>query len=102
LLIFNLKKAINFFKTLLSARCEYYRVLWDNNWSESSSNLLVVEDWSFDAFYKFLVFLYSHDVTLDGDNVVEMLSMANHFNLSKLKCMYFFFFKVEKLFQVEN
>lgn len=78
------------FQTMMSARCEYYRALWEKNWVESDSGILEVEEWSFPAFFKFLEFLYSDKCTCDGETAVELLAISNQFGLAKLKCKAWF------------
>ena len=78
---------IKIHKYIMAARCEYYRALWNKNWAESSENVLIIDNFSYDSFLLFIRYIYTNNIRdyINGDVVVDLLSIATQFNMNGLK-----------------
>ena len=55
--------------------------------SESSTMTVDIPDFSYSLFIEFLSYIYTDQVNLTPDNVPELLSVSNKYNIPRLKRM---------------
>jgi len=71
-------------RVILSSRCEYFKLLFDSQMKEATEGIIHVPDISYECFVVFLLFLYTDRTELTGDNVVDLLALANQYNVPRL------------------
>jgi hypothetical protein len=52
---------------------------------EAEKSQVTILDYSYEAFFCLLQYLYTDDTELNGENVVEVLTLANEYGVDRLK-----------------
>jgi RCC1 and BTB domain-containing protein len=78
-------KQIFVHKLILKTRCEHFRNMFSNNWSENKTNEIEVTDYSYDVYYAFLKYLYSGSVVIKPEEAIDLLDLANSYLEEELK-----------------
>lgn len=74
-------------KIILSARCKFFRAMFESEMIESRKTEIVIEDASYDAFKLLLMYLYSGRVSVPHSLAPEILILADKYLLPDLqKC----------------
>uniref|UniRef100_A0AC34G288 BTB domain-containing protein n=1 Tax=Panagrolaimus sp. ES5 TaxID=591445 RepID=A0AC34G288_9BILA len=66
------------FKTMLSAR-----------WNSKNNEPIEITNRKFEDFKEFLAFIYSGDINITNDNILNVLDMAEYYHIDHLKCLFF-------------
>jgi RCC1 and BTB domain-containing protein len=72
-------------KLLLKTRCEHFRNMFSNNWSENKTNEIEITDYSYDVYYAFLKYVYTDSVDIKPEEAIELLDLANSYLEEDLK-----------------
>jgi len=69
----------------LAARCRYFAAMFDSNMAEATKTTLDVLDVEPDTMLALMRYVYSDEVTQDPTVAVDLLSLANLYQVSRLK-----------------
>ena len=65
-------------KWFVAQRCQHFRLMFENNWSESMTNEIEIKGFSYEAYYQFIQCLYTDYIeTKDIKVLTELLSIAD-------------------------
>ncbi|XP_065334397.1 RCC1 and BTB domain-containing protein 1-like [Cloeon dipterum] len=78
-------KEISLHKSLLIMRCSHFRIMFQGNWKESEQRELVVNDFSYDAYYAFFKYLYTNEVDATPEVAIELFVLADFYLDSSLR-----------------
>ena len=82
-------ETIHVHKWFVKQSSEYFRRMFTNDWNERESNLIEVKDFSYEAYYEFLRYLYTDWIGTDNmDILLEMWSIGDQYTALdfKAKC----------------
>jgi len=68
-------------RSLLAARSDYFCALFSSSFADSTSPVVAVEGVGAAAFRTLLQFLYTNDMSLTDDLVVEVMQLAHQYHL---------------------
>jgi len=74
-------------KFILSMRSSYFQRMLSSGMKESNASEIKIPDFSFSVFLDVLRFIYTGELLLREENVVEVLEAANFYKLERLKCL---------------
>ncbi|XP_065209056.1 RCC1 and BTB domain-containing protein 1-like [Planococcus citri] len=79
-------KTIPVHKSILAVRCEHFAEVFQNDWSIEKPSVLEIEDGDFNVYKAFLKYVYTDqmDDTLSFDELMDLLSLANKYNVKLL------------------
>ncbi|XP_014229715.1 RCC1 and BTB domain-containing protein 1-like isoform X2 [Trichogramma pretiosum] len=78
-------KPIYVHKAVLKIRCQYFRSMFQEHWSENNKDVIEHETFSYDVYHSFLKFLYTNEVDLPPEHALELLDLANAYYEQQLK-----------------
>ncbi|KAK0179955.1 hypothetical protein PV327_005649 [Microctonus hyperodae] len=78
-------KPIHVHKAVLKIRCQYFRSMFQEHWSENNQSVIVHDEFSHDVYKSFLKYLYTDEVDLPPENALELLYLANAYFETQLK-----------------
>ncbi|KZC13853.1 RCC1 and BTB domain-containing protein 1 [Dufourea novaeangliae] len=78
-------KPIHVHKFILKIRCEYFKTMLQEPWEENKQCVIKHELFSYDTYRAFLKYLYTDDFDLPLENTLELLKLADAYNLDQLK-----------------
>ncbi|XP_054159354.1 RCC1 and BTB domain-containing protein 2-like isoform X2 [Oppia nitens] len=78
-------KPIYVHKAILRVRCEHFRLMFDNNWAESTKDELEMTQYSYAVYCAFLQYLYTDDVSVAPEDGIGLLDLANSYCETDLK-----------------
>ena len=62
------------------ANTEYFRAVFANQWSENISNEIEIKDYSYEAVYHYIKYLYSNSIgTREADVLLELLQLSDQY-----------------------
>lgn len=71
-------------KTLLSAHTPVFDAMFNGGFEETNIHELPITDATFERFGQIILYIYSGKVTISGENVAEILNLANKYNLPEI------------------
>jgi len=74
-------------RLILSANCPYFSRMLNNGLRESKESQIVINNMSYDICYQIMVYCYGGKVQFTPENCVELLQIADEFDLPKLKIL---------------
>jgi len=74
-------------RSILSVRSPVFRTMFKTNMKEKADGIVNIEDVSKAAFKQLLRFLYTGQCQLSEDNAVDMLALADRYDVGQLKLM---------------
>ncbi|XP_065203876.1 RCC1 and BTB domain-containing protein 1-like [Planococcus citri] len=79
-------KGIKVHKAILKIRCEYFRTMFKQPWSENAGNQIALKlDRNHKIYRAFLQYLYTDEVDLSPEDTLELYNLANEFCVESLK-----------------
>ncbi|KAF7997404.1 hypothetical protein HCN44_005975 [Aphidius gifuensis] len=78
-------KPIFVHKALLKIRCQYFRSMFQEHWTENNQSVIEHDEFSHDVYKSFLKYLYTDEVDLPPENALELLYLANAYFETQLK-----------------
>ncbi|XP_043461516.1 RCC1 and BTB domain-containing protein 1-like isoform X1 [Leptopilina heterotoma] len=78
-------KSIHVHKSVLKIRCQYFRSMFQEHWTENNQNTLEHDQFSYEVYRSFLKYLYTDEVDLPAENALELLELANAYFETQLK-----------------
>ncbi|XP_012274821.1 RCC1 and BTB domain-containing protein 1 [Orussus abietinus] len=78
-------KSIYVHKAVLKIRCQYFRSMFQEHWSEDNQSVLEHDQFSYEVYRCFLKYLYTDEVDLSTENALELLDLANIYFETQLK-----------------
>ncbi|XP_043284859.1 RCC1 and BTB domain-containing protein 1-like isoform X3 [Venturia canescens] len=78
-------KPIHVHKAVLKIRCQYFRSMFQEHWTENNQSLIQHDDFSYEVYKSFLRYLYTDEVDLPAENALELLYLANAYFEPQLK-----------------
>ncbi|XP_066581210.1 RCC1 and BTB domain-containing protein 1-like isoform X2 [Prorops nasuta] len=72
-------------KAVLKIRCQYFRTMFQEHWTENSERIIKHDDYSYEVYKAFLKYLYTDKVDLSPENALELLNLANAYIEPQLK-----------------
>ncbi|KAL6048560.1 Attractin-like protein 1 [Balamuthia mandrillaris] len=78
-------KVIHAHKNILAFRCTTFRAMLNSGMKESNCGVIVVDTVSYDIFYAMLEYLYTGEMRASPHMLVELLGLANQYQLEHLK-----------------
>ncbi|XP_063224238.1 RCC1 and BTB domain-containing protein 1-like isoform X3 [Bacillus rossius redtenbacheri] len=72
-------------KLVLKVRCQYFRNMFQASWEENNKNVLEIDQYSYDVYRAFLLYLYTDEVCLTPEKALELLDLANAYCETHLK-----------------
>ncbi|XP_065220283.1 RCC1 and BTB domain-containing protein 1-like [Planococcus citri] len=66
-------------KIILKARSKYFQAMFTNQWKENDNNVLKVDDYSYETYRNFLLYLYTGEIDITSENVFELMSIADRY-----------------------
>ncbi|KOC62519.1 RCC1 and BTB domain-containing protein 1 [Habropoda laboriosa] len=82
-------KSIYVHKAILKIRCQYFRTMFEKVLAEDNQIVINEYHFSYDAYKAFLEYLYTDEINLHSENLLELLELASTYSESLLKkrCM---------------
>lgn len=77
-------RTFNVHRVVLSASSPYFEALFSNDLIEKESKFVEIKDINSKIFEAIVDYIYSGDISIDGDNVQELLSAAHRLQLSEI------------------
>eukprot|EP01114_Cavostelium_apophysatum_P020406 TRINITY_DN6827_c0_g1_i1.p1 TRINITY_DN6827_c0_g1~~TRINITY_DN6827_c0_g1_i1.p1 ORF type:complete len:779 (-),score=221.16 TRINITY_DN6827_c0_g1_i1:92-2428(-) len=74
-------------KTVICCRCSPMAAMFNNPFKESKQKVIQVQDIPYDVFMHVMEFIYTGNTKITGDNAVDLLVVANLYQLERLKEM---------------
>ncbi|CAG5102534.1 Similar to Rcbtb1: RCC1 and BTB domain-containing protein 1 (Mus musculus) [Cotesia congregata] len=78
-------KPIYVHKAVLKIRCQYFRSMFQEHWTENNQSVIVHDEFSYDVYRSFLKYLYTDQVDLPPENALELMYLANAYFETQLK-----------------
>ncbi|XP_011298019.1 RCC1 and BTB domain-containing protein 1-like [Fopius arisanus] len=78
-------KPIHVHKAVLKIRCQYFRSMFQEHWTENNQSIIEHDEFSHDVYKSFLRYLYTDEVDLPSENALELLYLANAYFETQLK-----------------
>ncbi|KAJ8680813.1 hypothetical protein QAD02_016600 [Eretmocerus hayati] len=78
------KQELRLHKSILSSRSPVFAAMFDNNFEESVSNKVVIEDQSFEVMKEFFRYIYAAKINNIEDHAIELLGLSNKYVVVKL------------------
>ncbi|CAI9560252.1 unnamed protein product, partial [Staurois parvus] len=78
-------KDINVHRAVLKIRCEHFRTMFQSHWSESSMEVIEIDQFSYPVYYAFLQYLYTDAVDLLPEDAIGLLDLATSYCENRLK-----------------
>ncbi|XP_072254755.1 RCC1 and BTB domain-containing protein 1 [Pyxicephalus adspersus] len=78
-------KDIHVHRAVLKIRCEHFRRMFQSHWSESSMEVIEIEQFSYPVYYAFLQYLYTDTVDLPPEDAIGLLDLATSYCENRLK-----------------
>ncbi|KAK2577032.1 hypothetical protein KPH14_011991 [Odynerus spinipes] len=79
------EKPIHVHKAVLKIRCQYFRNMFQECWTENNQSVIQHDQFSHDVYKSFLKYLYTDEVDLPPENALELLDLANVYIETQLK-----------------
>ncbi|CAG2162897.1 unnamed protein product [Oppiella nova] len=77
-------KTFDVHRVILSASSPYFEALFSNDLLEKESKFVELKDISAKIFEELIEYIYSGELSINGDNVQELVSVANRLELSEI------------------
>ncbi|CAG2183085.1 unnamed protein product, partial [Oppiella nova] len=77
-------KTFDVHRVILSASSPYFEALFSNDLLEKESKYVELKDISAKIFDELIEYIYSGELSINGDNVQELVSVANRLELSEI------------------
>eukprot|EP00029_Vermamoeba_vermiformis_P011500 TRINITY_DN6338_c0_g1_i1.p1 TRINITY_DN6338_c0_g1~~TRINITY_DN6338_c0_g1_i1.p1 ORF type:complete len:591 (-),score=141.30 TRINITY_DN6338_c0_g1_i1:746-2326(-) len=78
-------KEVKGHKCILAATCKTLSTFFTGEWKEARESTANLGGFSFEAVQSFFEYLYAGDCEVNGENVMELLAVADAFNVDRLK-----------------
>ncbi|XP_026279379.1 RCC1 and BTB domain-containing protein 1 isoform X1 [Frankliniella occidentalis] len=78
-------KNIHVHKSILKIRCEYFRNMFKDHWSEDKKSVLELKQFSYPVIKAFLQYLYTDELVIASECALELLDLANAYCEQQLK-----------------
>ncbi|XP_063687521.1 RCC1 and BTB domain-containing protein 1-like [Bolinopsis microptera] len=72
-------------KAILKIRSQYFQGMFRSPFTESSQDVIEVSQFSYDVYRAFLEFLYTDQVTMEPEDAIHLMDLANAYCEPKLK-----------------
>ncbi|XP_054155256.1 RCC1 and BTB domain-containing protein 1-like [Oppia nitens] len=72
-------------KAILRIRCEHFRSMFSEHWSEAETSEIEINIFSYNVFYSFIKYIYTNTVEIRLDDAVELYDLANSYCEDDLK-----------------
>ena len=72
-------------KSILRIRCEHFRSMFSEHWSESETSEIEINIYSFNVYYSFIKYIYTNCVDIRLEDAVELYDLANSYCEEDLK-----------------
>ncbi|OQV12481.1 RCC1 and BTB domain-containing protein 1 [Hypsibius exemplaris] len=73
-------------KSILRIKCLYFHKMFREPWNEVDKNIIEVENYPYTVYHAFLKYLYTEQVSLNTEDALQLLELANAYceeNLTK-------------------
>ncbi len=70
---------IHVHKDLLKIRCEYFKTMFQDCWSEDGKDVIEINHFSYPVYYAFLNYLYTDVVKIGTEDAIGLLDLANEY-----------------------
>jgi hypothetical protein len=80
-------KTIHSHRAILACQCERFRAMLAAGMQESVANEIVISDWSYDAFFSLVTYIYTGKLPPDCARVDEILGIADQYTFDSLKIL---------------
>ncbi|KAK9296481.1 hypothetical protein QLX08_009530 [Tetragonisca angustula] len=77
-------KSIHVHKAILKIRSNYFKMMFQEHWTENSQSVIEHEQFSYDAYKAFLKYLYTDEIDLPTETTLELLELANAYSENQL------------------
>jgi speckle-type POZ protein len=74
-------------KNILSFRCEYFHKLFNSNMKESIKGEISIEEFSYDAVYALLLYLYTGQIKVVPQLAFEVMKLSQSYLLDRLRVL---------------
>lgn len=80
-------KEIYVHKSILKIRCEHYRQMFNGCWIENdvNRNEIEISQFPYTVYYAFLQYLYTDEVSINAEDAISLLDLANSYCETDLK-----------------
>jgi RCC1 and BTB domain-containing protein len=72
-------------KAILRIRCEHFRSMFSEHWSESETNEIEIDIFSYSVYYSFIKYIYTNTVEIRLEDAIELYDLANSYCEEDLK-----------------
>ncbi|OAD52202.1 RCC1 and BTB domain-containing protein 1 [Eufriesea mexicana] len=72
-------------KAILRIRSQYFKMMFQEPWSENSQSVVEHKQFSYKVFKTFLEYLYTNEIDLPLENVLELLELSTVYFENRLK-----------------
>uniref|UniRef100_A0A1B6BZZ7 BTB domain-containing protein n=1 Tax=Clastoptera arizonana TaxID=38151 RepID=A0A1B6BZZ7_9HEMI len=79
------KKPIYVHRAILKIRCQHFRSMFQEHWSESNGNVIELDQFSYEVYKAFLQYLYTDQLDIAPEMALEMLDLGNSYCENNLK-----------------
>ena len=67
-------------KVIVANNSDYFKLMFTNDWSENQSNEIEIKDYSYEAYYQYIQWLYTDSiVTEDIAELLQLLSISDQY-----------------------
>ena len=75
-------------KPFLQMRCQHFRTMFSNEWSESATSEASIDEYSYDVYFAFIKYIYTNFVDIKLEDAFNLYDLANSYfeDDLKLKC----------------
>jgi N-acetylneuraminic acid mutarotase len=80
-------KYIHCHRAILACQCERFRALLSAGMKESRENEIIIDDWSYEAYYALITYIYTGKLPSDCSRVDELLGLADQYTFDPLKSL---------------
>lgn len=74
-------------RNILSSRCEPLKAMFKSGMKESIDGVVTIREFSYAAFYSLLYYIYTSQLIIHHDYLIEICRMADLYNLEHLKLL---------------
>eukprot|EP01124_Arcella_intermedia_P011555 TRINITY_DN1795_c0_g1_i3.p1 TRINITY_DN1795_c0_g1~~TRINITY_DN1795_c0_g1_i3.p1 ORF type:complete len:303 (+),score=63.44 TRINITY_DN1795_c0_g1_i3:341-1249(+) len=74
-------------KAILASRSEYYASLYNSGMREATANEMLITNYSYDAFFEILKFIYTDQCHVHPHVAAELMSASEFYRLARLKAI---------------
>ncbi|XP_038050158.1 RCC1 and BTB domain-containing protein 1-like [Patiria miniata] len=78
-------KSIHVHKAILKIRCEHFRSMFQSHWDEDGKDVIEITQYTYPVYRAFLEYLYTDSVSVDPEDAIGLLDLANSYCETHLK-----------------